>query len=98
MPLKKATAGKTLKAGNEEELVTWGSTLLAESPYWPLLQALASANDEALRGANVYVTLGTTKAGDALILTLHEGTAKTSVFGDSLAGLAHQAQDLLTPF
>lgn len=98
MPLAKKTVGVVLRPVSETELATFAEAPLKDTPYYHFLRLVASALDEAVKGSNCYITVGTTKSADAVMLTLHQGAVKTPAFGSSLASLGESSSDLLDPF
>ncbi len=73
----------------EKDAGKWRAT------YMALVTVLADACDQAALGENTWVSVGKTRDGSSLNLTVHLPEGPISVFAPSLAGLSKQAEELL---
>ena len=93
--MKKAPKGKTLPVANTTEVMNLVVASKLDPRLADLLHVLADACDEAASGQDIYITLGTTKRKDALLLTVSWDGDKTMLSGVTLLDLASQAGTLL---
>jgi len=68
---------------------------LADTPYYSLLQVLAAVCDSIAHENNAYSTVGGTKKGDALTLSVTENDDRNTFYGTSLVDLAQQSSAVL---
>jgi hypothetical protein len=67
----------------------------ADVHYQGLLCAIADCLDTAIRGGDVYLTIGLTKPRNALIMTVHDGSMRGYAGGLRLSELSKDAEKLL---
>jgi len=63
--------------------------------YADLLRVMADVLDNAIKGEDIYMTLGQTRNKDAVLLTVNWDREKLVLSGVSLMDLAEQAHTLL---
>lgn len=79
---------------NRASVKNAGDKKLRDTPYYHLLLLFAEGCDENANGGNFYVTLGATKAADALSLSVNLNGDRQTLYDSSLHDLAVQAADL----
>lgn len=84
-----------LDLNNHGRLVTKKKEVLANSTFYPLLRVLAEVLDSAGRGEGAWISFGCNQAGDAYLLTVHQGRDKMYAGGASLEDLSTDCQNLL---
>jgi hypothetical protein len=63
--------------------------------YFPLLLIMADVIDDAVKGANTYMTLGVSRDKSSIILTISVDGHKLYASGATLAELADRVNNLL---
>jgi hypothetical protein len=93
--MKKTFNRSELKPENELEFVQNSMSEGAMALYHDLLLLLAQACDETAKGANVWVSIGKTKAADSLTLVVHTPDGDLSAFAGTLVALSEACNNLL---
>jgi len=70
---------------------------IAHISYQGLLCVIADVLDTAVRDGDCFLTLGVTKANDALLLTVRQGNGRAYAGGVNLTELSKDAEKLLPP-
>jgi len=97
MKLRPQNSGSTeqLSVANRAALNAYKKTALKDTHYVGLLAVLAETLDNAAAGKNAWVSIGKNRAGDAFLLTYHEGGDAVYAGGHSLLGLSDECLNLL---
>jgi len=84
-----------LDINNAKRLATKKTNTLVQSKLYPLLAVLAEVLDAAGNGEGAWISFGSNQAGDAYLLTVHQGRDKLYAGGASLEDLSTDCQNLL---
>lgn len=95
MRLQQNVSKHRIQASNTASLDGYRKTKLEETPYWPLLRALAEIADSNATQHNAYCTMGATKDQTALAFTATIDGAKAAVYAPDLVKLALEVIALL---
>lgn len=94
MQLTKKSAAVRVNPINRNAVVNAGNTKLRDTPFYHLLLLLAEGCDSNARDVNFYATLGATKKGDSLTLSINLDGDRQTLYAVSLAEVATACGEL----
>lgn len=97
MKLTEKTSAVRILPVNRTAVKQASDRKLKDTPYYHLLLLLAEGCDQIALDTNFFCTLGSTKKGDSLTLSVNLDGERQTLYDTSLVELAVQAADLHDP-